>query len=104
MRASPLRLGDTAVVQGAGPIGLLTMQWVRAGGAGRVIVIEPSPLRQELAGSLGADVVVHPDDAGEVITELTSGLGADIVYECVGRPFAIQRAASTTPAGVGRCA
>ena len=58
VRASPLRLGDTAVVQGAGPIGLLTMQWVRAAGAGRVIVIEPSPLRQELAGSLGADVVV----------------------------------------------
>ncbi len=103
VRASPLRLGDTAVVQGAGPIGLLTMQWVRAAGAGRVIVIEPSPLRQELAGSLGADVVVHPDDAGETIADLTRGLGADIVYECVGRPFAIQRAVDHARRGGAVC-
>ncbi len=49
VRTSNLRLGDIAVIQGAGPIGLGTMQWVRAAGAGRVIVIEPSPERRELA-------------------------------------------------------
>ena len=42
VRTSALRLGDIAVIQGAGPIGLGTMQWVRAGGAGKVIVVEPN--------------------------------------------------------------
>jgi (R,R)-butanediol dehydrogenase/meso-butanediol dehydrogenase/diacetyl reductase len=103
VRASRLRLGDTAVVQGAGPIGLLTMQWVRAAGAGQVVVVEPNPLRQELARSLDADVVVHPDVAAEAIGELTRGLGADIVYECVGRPFAIQRAVDYARRGGAVC-
>ncbi len=60
VRTSNLRLGDVAVIQGAGPIGLGTMQWVRAAGAGRVIVIEPSPERRELALSLGAHHAVCP--------------------------------------------
>ena len=46
VRTSNLRLGDIAVIQGAGPIGLGTLQWVRAAGAGRVIVVEPSDERR----------------------------------------------------------
>ena len=88
---SGLRLGDVAVVQGGGPIGLVTMQWVRAGGAAAVVVVEPNPRRQELARRLGADLVVAPgEEAGELVRERTKGLGADIVYECVGLPPAIQ--------------
>ena len=92
VRTSRLRLGDVAVIQGAGPIGLSTLQWVRAAGAGRVIVVEPNDRRRELAARLGAHDAVTPADAGEVIREHTHGLGADIVYECVGRPFAVQSA------------
>jgi (R,R)-butanediol dehydrogenase / meso-butanediol dehydrogenase / diacetyl reductase len=104
VRTSNLRLGDVAVIQGAGPIGLGTMQWVRAAGAGRVIVIEPSPERRDLARSLGAHHAVAPgDEANQVIQELTHGLGADIVYECVGRPFAVQAAVDLARRGGSMC-
>ena len=104
VRTSPPRLGDVAVIQGAGPIGLGTLQWVRAAGAGRVIVIEPNERRQELARSLGAhDAVAPGDDAAAVIDGHTHGLGADIVYECVGRPFAIQAAVDLARRGGAMC-
>lgn len=85
-------LGEVAVVQGAGPIGLTTLQFVRAGGAGTIVVIEPNESRRALASELGATHAVAPDDAGALIGELTHGLGADTVYECVGRPETIQGA------------
>jgi (R,R)-butanediol dehydrogenase/meso-butanediol dehydrogenase/diacetyl reductase len=103
VRSSRLRLGDVAVVQGAGPIGLSTLQWVRAGGAGRVIVVEPNERRRQLALSLGAHDAVAPADADSVIREHTHGLGADIVYECVGRPFAIQAAVDLARRGGAMC-
>jgi (R,R)-butanediol dehydrogenase / meso-butanediol dehydrogenase / diacetyl reductase len=104
VRTSNLRLGDTAVVQGAGPIGLGTMQWVRAAGAGRVVVVEPNAERRALALALGADHVTAPgDDAKRLLMELTHGLGADIVYECVGRPFAVQSAVDLARRGGSMC-
>ena len=48
MRRSRITPGDTVVVQGAGPIGLLALQFARAAGAGDVLVIEPSPARRRL--------------------------------------------------------
>jgi (R,R)-butanediol dehydrogenase/meso-butanediol dehydrogenase/diacetyl reductase len=104
VRTSRLRLGDVAVIQGAGPIGLGTLQWVRAAGASRVIVIEPSEGRRSLALELGAHDVVEPGDGAQrLILEHTHGLGADIVYECVGRPFAIQTAVNLTRRGGSMC-
>jgi (R,R)-butanediol dehydrogenase/meso-butanediol dehydrogenase/diacetyl reductase len=92
VRMSGLRLGDFAVVQGAGPIGLLTLQWVQAAGAGELVVIEPSPERRALAKELGATLVCSPEEAEELVAERTGGLGADAVFECVGRPETIQSA------------
>lgn len=103
VRTSRLRLGDVAVVQGAGPIGLSTLQWVRAAGAGRIIVVEPNEQRRALALELGAHEAVEPADAGLVVRERTHGLGADIVYECVGRPFAIQSAVDLARRGGSMC-
>ncbi|MEO1056361.1 MAG: zinc-binding dehydrogenase [Actinomycetota bacterium] len=104
VRTSELRLGDVAVIQGAGPIGLGTLQWVRAAGAGEVIVIEPSESRRALATQLGAHVVVPPGaEADEIVRQHTHGLGADIVYECVGRPFAIQSAVDLARRGGAVC-
>lgn len=104
VRRSGLRLGDVAVVQGAGPIGLGTMQWVRAAGAGVVVVIEPNEQRRALALDLGAH---HAVDAGReadaLVKELTHGLGADVVYECVGRPFAVQTAVDLARRGGSMC-
>lgn len=96
-------LGEVAVVQGAGPIGLVTMQIVHAGGAGEVIVVEPNEARRALAIELGATLAVTPDDADAVIKDRTNGLGADLVYECVGRADQIQVAASRVRRGGRAC-
>lgn len=104
VRKSGLRLGDVAVVQGAGPIGLGTMQWVRSAGAGVVVVIEPNAQRRALALELGAHHAVEPGQpADALVKELTNGLGADIVYECVGRPFAVQSAVDLARRGGSMC-
>ncbi len=93
VRKSRLRPGDTIVVQGAGPIGLLTMQFARAAGAGHLVVVEPNAARRALAETLGATAAVEPGvEAEEAIRDLSSGLGADLVFECAGRPELIQTA------------
>ncbi len=104
VRASRLRLGDVAVIQGAGPIGLCALQWASAAGARRLIVVEPNADRRAVASMLGAHDVVEPgDSASALIAEHTHGLGADIVYECVGRPFAIQSAVDLARRGGAMC-
>ena len=101
---SGLRLGDTVVVQGGGPIGLTTLQWARAGGAGHTIVIEPAAHRRELALALGADAAVAPGaEADELVRERTRGLGADLVYECVGRTETVQSAVDLVRRGGSMC-
>ena len=103
VRRSGLRLGDTAVIQGAGPIGMATTQWVRARGAGEIIVVEPNEVRRSVAMSLGATSAVAPEQAAEHVLERTKGLGADIVYECVGRGFAVQTAVNLARRGGELC-
>ncbi len=104
VRATAPRLGDVAVIQGAGPIGLNTMQWVLAAGAGEVIVVEPADARRELAKDLGAHAVVSPgEEADALIAERTKGLGADLVYECAGIPATVQSAVNMTRRGGRMC-
>ena len=102
-RKSGLRLGEFAVIQGAGPIGLLTTQLVKAGGAGSTVVVEPNEARRALAIELGADHALHPDEAMEQVFELTNGLGADIVYECAGVPATVQTAVDLARRGGRMC-
>ncbi len=92
VRQTQPRLGDLAVIQGAGPIGLTTMQWVAAAGAGEILVVEPNEARREVASELGATLTAAPEEARAVIDDHSRGLGADVVYECVGRPETIQGA------------
>ncbi|HCI85776.1 MAG TPA: hypothetical protein DHV68_02910 [Dehalococcoidia bacterium] len=83
VRTSKFKIGDTAVVLGAGPIGLLTMQVLKAGGAARVIVSEPAPARAESARVLGADVVLNPlkEDVVERVLELSGGPGVPVAFD-----------------------
>jgi len=93
VRRSRLRLGDHVVVQGAGPIGLLTLQLARVAGAGSVTVVEPDPERRDLACSLGADAAAAPgSEASDLVRERTDGLGADLVFECAGIASVVQTA------------
>ena len=77
VRRSGVRLGDTAVVQGAGPIGLTTLQWVRAAGAGQIIVVEPNARRRVLAAELGATVTVTPAEAEAQAADMLKAAEAD---------------------------
>lgn len=104
VRQSCLEIGDVAVVQGAGPIGLATLQWVRAAGAGTIVVVEPNESRRQLAHNLGAHHVVEPGKkTEELVREITRGLGADIIYECVGHATAIQSAVNMARRGGSMC-
>lgn len=103
VRRSLVHLGDTIVVQGGGSIGLLTLQVARAAGAGNVIVVEPDDSRRALALSLGADRAVTPEEAADAVAEASGGRGADVVYECVGRPESIQTAVDRARRGGSVC-
>ena len=86
VRNSALRLGDTVVVIGAGPIGMFCVQAARAAGASAVFVSEPAPARAEAALSAGADAVFDPttEDVVAKVAEATGGLGPHVTFECVG--------------------
>jgi (R,R)-butanediol dehydrogenase/meso-butanediol dehydrogenase/diacetyl reductase len=80
--------GETLLIVGGGPIGLLTLLSARQKGAGTIIVSEMAPGRRELAKRVGADVVVDPknESLSDAVKSRTDGLGADIAIECVGTP------------------
>ena len=86
--------GRTALVVGAGMIGLLTMQAARTLGYGRVMSADLDASRLELAQKLGADDTLHRSGA-ELAAEVqkqTGGHGADVVFEAVGRNEAVSAA------------
>jgi 2-desacetyl-2-hydroxyethyl bacteriochlorophyllide A dehydrogenase len=81
---SGLQAGSTAIVMGAGPIGLATLTWAKGKGA-KVVVSEIAAGRAELARKLGADVVVNPNEQrpDDAVREMT-GHRPDLVFECIG--------------------
>lgn len=82
-------LGDVVVVVGAGTIGLLVAELARLAGAARVAAVDIEPQRRELACELGADAAFGGDDVLGWLRGQGHGLGADVVYECAGRPSAV---------------
>jgi len=86
LRRGRFEAGETVVVVGFGMVGAATTLVASAIGAGRVIVVEPSPQRAEAARRAGADDVLTPGDGlrAEVYAR-TSGRGADVVVDCTGR-------------------
>ena len=94
--------GGTVVVVGDGAVGLLGVLSAKQMGAGRIIAMSRHEARQKLAREFGAtDIVSERGDEGvERIRELTNGVGADSVLECVGTQESMQQAiASTRPGG-----
>jgi L-iditol 2-dehydrogenase len=91
---TPVRLGETAVVIGAGMIGLLTLQALRNAGCGRIVSVDLEDGRLALAKQLGADDVLNSrsEDIPARIREMTDGLGADVVMEAVGADATVRMA------------
>jgi L-iditol 2-dehydrogenase len=90
----PLSEDDTVVVMGCGTIGLLHICLARLRGARRILVTGRHAQRLALAREMGATHTIDVDqqDPIEAVRELTNGLGAELVIECVGRPEAWQEA------------
>lgn len=81
VRVSRIDLGDTVVIYGTGPIGLMHVMLCRIAGASRIIVVDPIPHRLEKAKELGGDVGLDPR-AGNLPARVrgeTNGRGADVV-------------------------
>jgi len=77
--------GTTAAIIGAGGLGHLAVQLIRAMSAARVIAVDRSPAALSLATELGADVQVEAGDrAVEAVRSATQGHGANVVFDFVG--------------------
>jgi len=96
--------GETALVVGGGPMGHMAAQCLLAAGAGLVMLSEPSPQRRQLAERAGVHVALSPDSEDVVarVRDLTGGLGADVVVECVGVQATVRQALDATRRR-GRC-
>lgn len=90
-RLSGMKMGDKAIVIGAGPIGLLVLACARLAGAGKVYVVEKAAGRKDAAARLGADAVLDPGEANSRQRLLEQiGIGADVVFGCAGDPQAVR--------------
>jgi len=81
---SGLRPGETVAIVGGGAIGQLASLCVQAAGAGVVVVVEPDAQRRDVATAHGA-LSATPAQAQDLIRSITSGDGADVVFEAAGR-------------------
>ena len=93
-RRARLLGAERVALIGAGAIGLLLLQVLKAKGIGWVAVVEPREERRRLARELGADATIDPEaeEASRAIARLTDGERAAVVFECVGSPAAFATA------------
>ena len=86
LQVGSFQIGQSAIVAGAGPIGLATVEFLRAAGAKQIIMIQRKSIRQKYALRSGADVVLDPNEVDVVseVRRLTGGIGADIAFETTG--------------------
>src|SRR5438094_1365316 len=99
--AANVKPGSTVAVVGDGAVGLLGMLSAKQMGAGRIIAMSRHESRQKLAREFGAtDIVTERGDEGVArIKELTHGIGADAVLECVGTQEPVIKAIQVTQPG-----
>ncbi|MBV8834473.1 MAG: zinc-dependent alcohol dehydrogenase family protein [Acidobacteriaceae bacterium] len=100
--AANVKPGKTAVVVGDGAVGLLAVLSAKQMGAERIIAMSRHESRQKLAREFGAtDIVTERGDEGIArIKDLTKGIGADSVLECVGTQESMMQAIrSARPGG-----
>src|SRR3954451_24438667 len=86
--------GESVVVIGPGPIGLLAVAVAKALGADPVILTGTRDTRLAIGKELGADRVINVarENAVEAVKELTGGVGADYVVECAGTESTVNEA------------
>jgi threonine 3-dehydrogenase len=93
--------GQTVLVTGCGPIGLMSIAVAKACGSSTVFATETNEHRRLMAKEMGADFVLNPaaEDPVVKILEGTSGTGVDVLLEMSGQPAAIQQGFKSLRAG-----
>lgn len=96
----PTGQGSTALILGAGSMGLLHLLVLRSLYPDLAVVIsDPLPSRREMAARLGANSAIDPEALDRGVAAMTEGRGADCVFDTVGRPGALRPAIDATREG-----
>jgi S-(hydroxymethyl)glutathione dehydrogenase/alcohol dehydrogenase len=104
MRTAAVRPGTTCVVFGAGMVGLGAVAGCRLQGAERIVCVDLSPARLELARGQGAtDVLAGSSEAVQKILDMTGGFGADYTFEATGLVAVMREAVEAARMGWGLC-
>jgi S-(hydroxymethyl)glutathione dehydrogenase/alcohol dehydrogenase len=104
MNTAKVEAGATCVVFGAGMVGLGAVAGCRLQGAERIVCVDLSPGRLELATAQGAtDTLVGGPDVVERILEMTGGFGADYTFEATGNVDVMRQAVESARMGWGLC-
>jgi S-(hydroxymethyl)glutathione dehydrogenase / alcohol dehydrogenase len=104
INTAAVRPGSTCAVFGAGMVGLGAVAGCRLQGAERIICVDLSPQRLELARGQGAtDLLEGGEGAVERILELTDGFGADYTFEATGNVAVMRQAVEAARMGWGLC-
>jgi len=95
-----VKAGETVAVYGVGGVGLAALQAARIAGAARIVAVDVSREKEELARGAGAtDYVLASDTTAREIRGLTDKQGVDVAIECVGRAATIRTAWDSTRRG-----
>jgi len=92
MKQGGVDLGDTVIIFGAGPIGLLAAQIGRGWGAARIVLADPDTAKLDFARSIGFEHCVDPrsQDPAEYVSTINDGKGADMALEAAGVSAAVE--------------
>lgn len=86
------RIGDSALIIGAGPIGLLLAGVAKTAGCDPIFITEKMPSRVKMARKLGFNCIdIDNDNYKKIIHDVTGGRGVDLIYECVGHPSTVEQ-------------
>jgi S-(hydroxymethyl)glutathione dehydrogenase/alcohol dehydrogenase len=103
LNTAKVEAGSTCVVFGAGMVGLGAVAGCRLRGARRILCVDPSENRLELARGQGATDCLGPEDAMEEILAATDGFGADYTFEATGLVSVMAQAVQAARMGWGLC-
>jgi S-(hydroxymethyl)glutathione dehydrogenase / alcohol dehydrogenase len=104
IKTASVTVGSTCVVFGAGMVGLGAVAGARLQGAERIVCVDMSPERLELARGQGAtDLLKGGPDAVQQILDMTDGFGADYTFEATGNVAVMRQALEAARMGWGLC-
>jgi threonine dehydrogenase-like Zn-dependent dehydrogenase len=94
-------VGDDVVVSGAGPVALGAIQFLKVGGARRLVVLGTNSAKFPLLEQYGADVCINAKEATDLAGEIREALGrkdgADVTFECAGNATSLNNAVFAAP-------